>query len=158
MLDKRFTPEIIQSALDDSTAATKVKSLRPSLADYVAEGVIDSLPEPGPDGKYEAKVRGHDKVVRMLQMNEQANNLDAWNADNRSEKPLQRRKREAVDERRARKFFVAPIRSVVGYGLQGWQYRCTRGHTFGFLRVRPDAEVRTCTRDGCGCKAVRERA
>lgn len=128
----------------------KVAAHRPSLDDYVSEGVLPYKPE----GKFSFPVNGK----RVLQMNEEANRMAAWCADNRSEASSRRANRAAIAERTARRSFSPPIKSMVGYGLSGWQYRCTRGHTFAFLRSKPDAECRKCIRDGCEAYAYRERA
>ena len=101
---KRVTPEQAEDAAAAVASLDKVGQLRPRWQDYVDEGVIDSVPEPGPDGEPRASVQGHDKVVRMLQMNEAANNLSAWRADNLRDAPERRSRNEARAERKARKF------------------------------------------------------
>ena len=113
-------PKPSKSDLAQSNAAAealdKVQRHRPRWDDYVAAGVIDRVPEPGEDGKVVAKVRGHEKVVRMMQMNEEANNLAAWHGDNRAESPQRRAKREEQAEVAARKHHRARA-SIVHPGL-----------------------------------------
>lgn len=140
----------VAEAIDTTKQLDKVARLRPTLDDYVSEGVLPYKPE----GKFSIPVDGK----RVLQMNEEANRLAGWYGDNNADRPRRKALREFRAEKKARKFFVAPIRSVIGYGMRGWQYRCARGHTFGFLRARPDADARICTRDGCGARALLERA
>lgn len=91
----RPSKQDIESAAERAAAAEKVAALRPSLDDYVSEGVLPYKP----DGKFSIPVDGK----RVLQMNEQANRLAAWHGDNQAESPARRRKREAREERMARK-------------------------------------------------------
>lgn len=107
-MSKRPQDVDVRRAVADTESALesiqKVKSQRPTWEDYVSEGIIDSVPEPGPDGSFNASVNGHERVVKMLQMNEQANRLEAWHADNSAESPRRRERREAREEIKARKF------------------------------------------------------
>jgi len=64
----------------------QIQRRRPTWEDYVQAGVIESVPDPGADGERRVPINGHGSVVRALQMNEEANRLSAWEADNRSEK------------------------------------------------------------------------
>jgi hypothetical protein len=73
---KKPSPSEIQQASDTLAAVQKADALRPGWDDLLSEGVIDHIPEPGADGEPETTVHGHDKVVRLLQMQEQANLLD----------------------------------------------------------------------------------
>lgn len=144
------TREQVAEAVRLNAELEKVQSLRPTLDDYVSEGVLPHMPE----GKFSIPVNGR----RVLEMNEQANRLAGWYGDNHADDPRRRGLREARGEKKARKFFRPPIRSVVGFGMSGWQYRCARGHTFGFLRAKPDADRRECVRDGCDAFGFLERA
>ena len=91
----RPSKQAIEDAKARSAAAEKVAALRPSLDDYVAEGVLPHKPE----GKFSIPVDGR----RVLQMNEEANRAAAWHGDNQAESPARRRKREERTERLARK-------------------------------------------------------
>ena len=93
----------IAGALATNDALDKVQRQRPKWEDYVAEGVIDSVPKPDASGNCRVQVSGHGNVVRMLQMNEQANNLAAWHGDNRAESSPRRSRREERSEAKARK-------------------------------------------------------
>lgn len=66
----------IQQSLTSSAVIEKADEQRPGWDDLVSEGVIDRLPEPGADGEPEMRVNGHDNVVRLLQMQEQANQIE----------------------------------------------------------------------------------
>lgn len=138
------------------SALEKIQRQKPTWQDYVDEGVIDRVPEPGPDGKFEMKVNGHDKVVRMLQMNEKAYEAQAWQADNRAAKRTDMH--DARAERKSRKHFKPSIRSVVGAGMTGTQYRCEFGHLFRFLPRDDRARTMKCVHDGCNGTGVLERA
>ena len=74
---KEPSPKQVEQALSDAAAMATIHSHKPTWEDYVAEGVLDHAPEPGPDGVAEAKVEGHDRVVRMLKMNERFRNLES---------------------------------------------------------------------------------
>lgn len=88
--------EQVADAIRLNSELEKVERLRPTLQDYADEGVIDHVPEPGP---FHIPVDGR----RVLQMNEQANNLAAWHGDNRAETPARRARREARAEAKARR-------------------------------------------------------
>lgn len=96
----------IAAAHARADAMEKVAKLRPTLEDYVSEGVIDHMPE----GKYAIPVDGK----RVLQMNESANRLAAWHGDNLAESSTRKSRREARAETLARKnhrprvMFVVP--------------------------------------------------
>lgn len=91
----------------------RIKRTRPSVEDYVAEGVIDHAPEPDSEGKIDMPIRGHERVVRALQMNEEANRMEAWHFDNRREQPMRASRLEAAEERKARKFHTPRATIVV---------------------------------------------
>ena len=95
--------EQVDAALASTAAVEKVQKKRPQWDDYVAEGIIPSVPQPDADGKVRVKVEGHDNVVKMLKMNEEANRLASWYGDNQAESPNRRRRREERQEKLARK-------------------------------------------------------
>jgi hypothetical protein len=101
----QLTPAIKAEAEALSAGLDKVAALRPTLDDYVAEGVIPYRPE----GKYSIPVNGK----RVLQMNEAANRLAAWHGDNQAESPRRRTRREQRAERNERKFHRARATIVV---------------------------------------------
>jgi hypothetical protein len=107
------TKKQIEAAIADNAALEKVQRTRPRWEDYVSEGVIDHAPEMDPDGQARVSVSGHGKVVRMLQMNEEANRLASWNGDNRAEAPGRVARREERAEKKARKFHRASASIVV---------------------------------------------
>ena len=86
--------EQVAQAIAHSEALEKVERLRPTLDDYVSEGVLPFKPE----GKYSIPVDGK----RVLQMNEEANRLAAWHGDNQAESPNRKKRREERAERTAR--------------------------------------------------------
>lgn len=92
---RRPTRAEIEASQERARATEKVKALRPTLEDYVSEGVIDHVPE----GKYSIPVDGK----RVLQMNEEANRLAAWHGDNLAASPAKAAVREAQAEKIARK-------------------------------------------------------
>ena len=59
--------------------------------------------KPDESGTHRIQVQGHENVVKMLKMNEQANNLSAWYGDNQAESSPRRARREERDEMKARK-------------------------------------------------------
>ena len=87
--------EDVARAIAQNEALEKVERLRPTLDDYVSEGVLPYRPE----GKYSIPVNG----ARVLQMNEQANRLAAWHGDNQAETPARRARREQRAEAKARR-------------------------------------------------------
>ena len=89
-----LTPAIRAEAEAIGTALDKVQKHRPTLEDYVSEGVIDHIPE----GKFSIPVNG----ARVLQMNDEANRLAAWHGDNQAESPSRRARREQRAEKLAR--------------------------------------------------------
>lgn len=144
------TQQDVERALETNKALDKVARLRPSLDDYVSEGVLPYKPE----GKFSIPVDGR----RVLQMNEDANRLAGWYGDNNADDPRRRSLREARAEKKARKCFTVPIRSVVGSGIVGTQYRCEHGHTFSFLARSDRPRTKKCVRDGCPGTGVLETA
>lgn len=46
-------------------------SSKPSWQDYASEGVLKRSPTPDKNGVFEAKIEGHEAVVRALKMNEE---------------------------------------------------------------------------------------
>ena len=82
----RTKPPDIGAALEHGAKLDQIQRRRPTWEDYVQAGVIESVPDPGADGERRVPINGHGSVVRALQMNEEANRLSAWEADNRSEK------------------------------------------------------------------------
>jgi hypothetical protein len=93
----------VDAALSQADTLEKVQRHRPKWDDYVAEGIINGKPEPDENGTHRAKVNGHDRVTKMLKMNEEANRLASWHGDNQAESPNRRRRREEREERTARK-------------------------------------------------------
>lgn len=152
------TPSLIKETVSEAEALATIHRSKPSVDDYISEGVLDSMPEEDAQGQIDVKVQGHDKVVRMLQMNEEFRRKESDYFDNLRDSKKKAAWRAQHAERKARKFHAPAIRTMVGYGLSGWQYRCDKGHTFAFLTSKPDAECRPCIRDGCDAKAYRERA
>lgn len=104
----------VEQAMSQSAALDSVQRHRPHWDDYVSEGVIDSVPDSDASGEHRVQVRGHENVVKMLKMNEEANRLAAWHGDNQAESPARRTRREEREERVARKrhkpraMFVVP--------------------------------------------------
>ena len=94
----------VESAVADNAALEKVQRLRPRLEDYVAEGIIDSVPEPDLEGQIHARIEGHEKVVRALQMNEEANRIAGWHGDDRHAK----RRTEKIRGRSGEAIYVRP--------------------------------------------------
>lgn len=101
----RPSSEDLALATDRASAMEKVARLRPTLEDYVSEGVIPHKPE----GKYAIPVDGK----RVLQMNEAANRAAAWFGDSLKEAPAKRVRREMLAEKRARKTHRARATIVV---------------------------------------------
>lgn len=107
----RLSRKQVQEAIEHGAKLEQIKKLRPTWDDYVAEGVLDHKPEPGPDGQVEATIQGHDNVVRALQMNREASRLSAWHADNYREKlPMsdEQTERRARKRHRPRAIFIVP--------------------------------------------------
>lgn len=75
-MSKTPSPSETQQALTSTAVIEKADAHRPGWGDLVSEGVIDHLPEPGADGEPETTVRGHENVVRLMQMNERANLIE----------------------------------------------------------------------------------
>ena len=65
-----LSPAEIQRSLGRTKALAEAAALKPSVSDYVSEGVLDHSPETDAEGRINVKVTGHKRVVRMLQMNE----------------------------------------------------------------------------------------
>lgn len=77
ILTARDLERAVAAAADRQAAAAKVQALEPTWADLKAEGVIDHIPEPGPDGKFEVPANG----VKYLKMRERALKAEADLAD-----------------------------------------------------------------------------
>ena len=92
-------------ASDRAQAMEKVARLRPTLDDYVSEGVIPYRPE----GKYAIPVDGK----RVLQMNEAANRAAAEAGDSLKHAPAKRPRLAALAEKRARKHHTPRATIVV---------------------------------------------
>ena len=107
-----LSPADIAESVAQAESLEKVKRARPSVEDYVSEGVLPHMPEVDDEGQVNCRIEGHENVVRALKMNEEANRLEAEHFDARHESPLKRAYREEKEERRARKFH-RPRASIV---------------------------------------------
>lgn len=65
-----LSPKQVNQALSEAAILEKAAKLKPSVSDYVSEGVIDHVPDPGPDGKIDQPIKGNRNVIRALQMME----------------------------------------------------------------------------------------
>ena len=84
----RPSAQQVEKALSRTAQAADVIASKPSWNDYAAEWVLKESPVEKPDGTFEARINGHEAVVRMLQMNEEHYRKQAAYSEARSsEKP-----------------------------------------------------------------------
>lgn len=94
----------VAAAISETEALASIRKSKPSVEDYVAEGVLDATPEENAEGQIDVQVNGHDRVVRMLQMNEEFYRKESEHFDARRSSGRKASWREAHEETRARKF------------------------------------------------------
>ena len=78
------SPGQVEQALATHEAVGRAMEQRPSWDDLVSEGVIDHVPDPGPDGIIDA-VAMPDKAVRAFEMHERAEMIEADHFQDRFE-------------------------------------------------------------------------
>lgn len=100
----------------DAAALESARRHRPSVEDYVSEGVIDHMPEVDANGQIDCKIEGHENVVRALQMNEEYRRYESNHMDSRAESPRLRQKREERAEAQARKRWRPGRKTIVYMG------------------------------------------
>ena len=138
------SPAVLEKALKRSKEVAEVESSKPPWKEYVSEGVVSHIPDPGSDGYVDAPVQGHANVVRVWEMNREyylkrAQASERHYAD-KARVTIQTKdgKKEVLESLApsAERKHWKPGKSIfLTLGpLEGWQWRCEEGHTFGFKR------------------------